>query len=148
VSFRAFVDRDYREYRIGAVKKKVGANWVKIDPRKLLNVRPGQLLRLRLTLNSLAGDASKTVDLSVRIPAGTAGNRGSLRILGGAWVFGGPGASSFDDLLTKMENAPHNNDVLRTLRIGRPGPDTVSKQTTKFSDVVAGFAQFRLRVVK
>jgi hypothetical protein len=146
VDFRAFVDRDYREYRIGGVQMKVGGSWVKLDTKERLAVRPGQLLRLRLTLRSLGGDAAETVDVQVRIPAGAAGKAGSLRLAGGGSFFGGSGSKSFADLLSDIASEPHNNDVLSTLRINRRGDDLVVSKTTKFSDVVNGGARIRFQV--
>ena len=146
VDFRAFVDRDWREYRIGAVDRLVGGRWVSVDRDSVLRVQPGSLQTLRVNLNSVSGDKAKSVELKVRIPRGTAGLRGELRLVGGAWLGTGGGGSSFDDMLTKLEDAPHNNDIVRTLRFSKRGPDLVTKGETTFSDVVGGWRELRLRV--
>jgi hypothetical protein len=148
VDFRAFVDRDHREYRVGTVKMLVDGKWVKLDTDKQLKVKPGRLLKLRVGLVSTTADPAKSVDLSVRIPRGTAGQRGSLSLVGGGsiWRTGG-GGNSFDQLLENLEGAAHNDDLIRTLRISRPGKDLVSTQSTRINDVLYRSVRIGIRVV-
>lgn len=146
VDFRAFVDRDWREHRIGTVDRLVGNRWVRVSRDSVLRVRPGSLLTLRVHLPSMAGDAEKSVEMKVRIPRGTDGRSGSLRLIGGNWMGSNAGGTSFDDMLTNLENAPHNNDVVRTLRISKRGPDLKSTAKATFSDVVSGVREISIRV--
>jgi hypothetical protein len=128
------------------VDRLVGDRWVRVSRDSVLRVRPGSLLTLRVHLPSVAGGAEKSVEMKVRIPRGTDGRSGSLRLIGGNWMGSNAGGTSFDDMLTNLENAPHNNDVVRTLRIAKRGPDLKSTAKTTFSDVVSGAREISIRV--
>ena len=54
-----------------------------------------------------------------------------------ASLFGSGGsAGSFDDLLTSIESAPHNSDVIGSIEVSQRGPDPRVKRIASASDVV------------
>jgi hypothetical protein len=146
VSYRAYLDREYRRYNVTGLKRAVGDHWVAVSKGERLRVQPGQRLRLQVKLTSKAL-GTKLVPMTVRVPTGTAGREGSLRVSGGSSVWaGGGGAGSFEQLLTKIENAVHNNDLVTSLRIFKRGADATRSVRATLSDVVGGSFWMDLKV--
>jgi hypothetical protein len=137
VQFTSYVDREYREYRVGVVKRLKAGDWVKVDRSKALRVRPGTTLRLEVTLNRVASDETRVVNFSVPIPERAAGKEGSLTIAGGNSIWDRGRSTSFEDLLSDIESEVQNNQVVRTLLIRKRGPDIVSSSRATVDAVVS-----------
>ena len=128
VDVTAEIDADANRYGIKAVK--VARNGGRYRNTKFLNVRRGDLIRLRVTLDSLDASADRVVDLAVRVPRSARGSetlqlRGEQFAGGVFCLFGrrcadevGNKIESFDELIAAFENAPRN-DELRAMILGR-----------------------------
>lgn len=143
----------YRDYLVEEVAARVGsAPFEPVTADLPLTLQADSRLDLRVKLSPYKGRGpARTVELSLDIPAAAAGASGSLDITGGALGGGGfiepgpgeppgetppsdtpPGTTSptsFDELLTQLANAPHNDDVRATLTVasaeegpGEPAP--------------------------
>lgn len=148
VSFRALLDREYREFQITKLRLKKGDRWVTLEKRQRLSVHPGQLLRLRAVLSQFRDPGSRTVDLAVRVPRRTVGARGALQVIGGDDVYSSLRAGSFPALLGKIENAPRNDELLANLSLSEDRRRFRSATTRWVGDVVGGSFGVRVRVVR
>jgi hypothetical protein len=148
VQFTSYVDREYREYRVGVVKRLKAGDWVKVDRSKALRVRPGTTLRLEVTLNRVGSDETRVVNFSVPIPERAAGKEGSLTIAGGNSIWDRGRSTSFEDLLSDIESEVQNNQVVRTLSIRKRGPDIVSSSRATVDAVVSRFFEVGVVVLK
>jgi hypothetical protein len=99
---------------------------------------------LRVTLAPAGGaGASQRVLLSVTVPKSATGT-GALYVQGGA--FGrAPKASSFDDLLANLANAPRNDELTAILRTGDKAGST-DTDSHVVGDVVSGNRRVNLKI--
>ncbi|MFN2586636.1 MAG: SpoIVB peptidase S55 domain-containing protein [Actinomycetota bacterium] len=127
--------------------------------RRRLRARPGDRIGMRVVLLNFEDHEERVVDLQVRIPPKTRGEA-VIEITGGA--AGGPGEECFffgencesgeevdslAALVTSIENAPHNNDLLARLRSGRKSKVTAQDAYT-LEQVVTGFKRVRIRLIR
>lgn len=134
---------------IDKVQVKPGAKWVTLSRRSNTRVKAGSKLPVRVTLMPSSGVGGPVIaNLAVSVPRSAKGSGGELVIEGG------PGrsrlhATSFDDLLTKLANSPHNNTVTASLYADTKGGgrNPSSSDTQLVSDVVSGsqFGQLSIR---
>jgi hypothetical protein len=134
-----------REYRIDALERRVGTQWMRIDPSKAIPAVAGQPLMLRARLSSYQGVlGSTTVQLAVAVPAQAAGVTATLDVRGGATPpdEGSPSTtepSTFAGLLETFHNALRNDEILAELR---PAEDPTQFPTAsvrrRLADVVTG----------
>jgi hypothetical protein len=144
VEFEQVTVRDeVRQYAVSKVL--VSVNGKPYEKARRIRVRPGARLALRVRLNPYDESLStRTVELRVRVPR-DARRDGVLR------VFGGPGhhtgivgkASSFENLLDKMNRDPVNNSLGASLRIGRRARDT---DRLRLDTVVVGGRSIQVRI--
>jgi hypothetical protein len=154
VDVSAEVDDDVRRYQIKGVK--VARNNGKFRATKFLDVRRGDLVRLRVTLEPFDDSANKIVNLAVRVPRRARGPE-TLQVRGGEFgggvfcLFGnkctdqlGNKIDSLDELIAALENAPRN-DELRAMILGRR--NTIKAQDSEVLDqVVRGRKRIQLFV--
>lgn len=147
----ADLTKEYAAYQMTRLEVRANGDWSKVNRRRGLAVTPGSTQKFRVMLTSeQLGD--KVVPISVPIPERSR-NRGYLQIYGGNTGGGGEGAflfrraagdSKFDKVLTKLEQAPKNDDVVATLVMAKgERKGTVQKQSV--GDVVDGFFSLSLR---
>jgi SpoIVB peptidase S55 len=154
VDVSAEVDDDVRRYQIKGVR--VARNNGKFRATKFLDVRRGDLVRLRVTLEPFDDSANKVVNLAVRVPRRARGSE-TLQVRGGQFgggvfcLFGnkctdevGNEIESLDELIAALENAPRN-DELRAMILGRR--NTIKAQDSELLDqVVRGRKRIQLFV--
>jgi hypothetical protein len=147
-----------RVFTVGKVEQKVGSSFRRLTSSSVITALPGSILTLRVTLNSLR-DAfgSKVVTVSVKVPAARAGAFGTLNVgqlSGGGGEFGGfaaagttgAAASSFDGLLSKLSNAPRNDQLRAQIDIFSARRSVSSVGSTQVQDVVRGRRNFDVRI--
>ncbi len=147
VSYRSLVDPEYHAYHLGKVERRVGGSWVKMS-RRNTTVARGSTMHLRVTLDRVGRLGQLVVPVNVDVPKGRGRGFGYLQLSGGGSTYGsGGGAGSFDELLSQLSNATHNNSIVAQLRISQRGPDYKAAQTRPTDDVVTGqfFASLQVR---
>ena len=155
VDVDATVHEDLMQYTIKDFK--VGVNRGPMRETRRLSVRPGDVVRARVTVVSLEGTETKVVDLSVRVPRmrGSA----SLMIRGGNQYGGsffcylaenctdeyGNKIESFDDLVAAFENSSVNNAV-RAQIVSRRRGKVKASDSEVLDQVVGGRKRVRLSI--
>jgi hypothetical protein len=145
INYRATYDPRFHALEIAKFEIYVDGHWITItSPRPAIKVKAGSEIPVRVTLAPTSGTgASQRVLLSVKLPKSATG-RGALYVQGGA--FGrGPKASSFDELLTKLSNAPRNDELTAILSTGGKAGRTDSDSHI-VSDVVSGNRRVNLKI--
>lgn len=120
VHYDASYTSKYHALQITRFQIKPGAKWITItNARSAKQVSAGTNLPVRLTLARASGMGKPIVaNLSVTIPRSARGSQALLSVQGGN-DRSRTHATSFDDLLSKLANAPRNNSVTATLSTGR-----------------------------
>ncbi|HEX2235404.1 MAG TPA: SpoIVB peptidase S55 domain-containing protein [Actinomycetota bacterium] len=123
------VTEQVRKLTIVGVRAAVGDGRFR-DVRRV-RVRPGQRIRLRVTLEPYDGTSDLVRTLSVRVPR-AARRGGELVVSGGTPCFTrcstARGATSFAGFIAAEERQPHTSDLIAQLRLGRgAGPDASGK---------------------
>ena len=143
-TMQADVNENFQRLRLGTVRVAVnGGKFRRIGAIERLRVRAGDTIKVRAPLiRYQEQDPFRTVNLRLTVPQRLAGQ--SLRL----GVFGGDsiqherdifGATSFDDLLTRMRRTEGSNDVIARLqRPGDAGPRVPSKAEHTVGNVVGG----------
>jgi hypothetical protein len=163
VDMTASVSETYTEHVVGAVHRRLpNGRLVRLDPEKPLSAEAGSRLNLRVQLTPYRNHGTATsVDVSVIVPAATAGNVAMLMVNGGLGSDGGDdeeGISSgpeesgdFDDLLAALANRAPNNSVTATVGVEKDNGENFSyverSSRAATETVVSGGAYFPLRVV-
>ncbi|MEJ7706222.1 MAG: hypothetical protein WKF82_02450 [Nocardioidaceae bacterium] len=138
VHYQASYSPKFHALQVTRFEIKPADRWITISShRPARTVYAGTDLPIRLTLTPSGGNGeTKVVILSVRIPKSARGE-GVLYVQGGGQS-GRTKASSFDELLTDLANAPRNDAVTATLRTeskGRGGSQGSDSQAV--GDVVS-----------
>ena len=115
--------------------------------REFASARPGRTIRLRAVLRPVNGGPTRTVDLSLKVPA-NARRSGYIEVLGGGSI--GPEIpcfivedecvedtdGTFDQLLNAFKNQPPGDAVVARLRLGDAG--VLRAQSSVREDTVVG----------
>jgi hypothetical protein len=148
------LDRSFATYKVSTVELKRHGAWTKVSRHNTLRLPAGSTAKFRVSLVSQQLDPM-TVKLPVAVPKRARGDFGSLEIYGGGSSGGGyfffsgasggsapkaSSAKSFDDVLSRLQNAPHNSDVVADLNVfGGKGSSKISKESRTATDhVVTG----------
>ncbi len=148
VSYRSLIDPQYRAYKLAKVERLVKGHWITLSRRQNLAVQRGSTVHLRAVLDPVNRGAAVKVPVNVHIPNVGRRTYGFLQVTGGGSSYGGgPGAKSFDDLLSNLANATPNNAVVASLYVSRRGQDYRASTARTTDQVVTGrfFTQFRIR---
>ena len=140
VSYTGSIGSTYTQYSIESIRlrKPSGALVPVPGPNdEPLAVVAGSRLNLRVTLMPYRNiGPARDVDLSVVVPADTAGASGAVNVFGGAEGAGfgdgdqaGPG--NFDELLSQLRGLVTNDSVNATLQVGLETPTGFTEKTTK-----------------
>ena len=146
-----------REFRMTALRVLVDGHYVEVTPDLVVTAEPGQSIQVRARLAPYRGiGRARTVDLTVRVPAGAAPGIGQLVVTGGAdYGFGPEGAEgvtaepkSFDDVLAALRAAPHNDVVYADLSLPDElgNPVLVKQVRQKMPQVVRGSFSVQVEV--
>lgn len=121
-----------KEWDLLGLKVNQGAGWQDVTPSTTLDVAPGDTLQLRAKLQAYRDShKTKTVDLTVHIPASAGSGSGSI-LVGGGGDIAAQGidtttVSSFSGLLKALHALPHGNDLVAQLLVPDPtGTTTVT----------------------
>ncbi|MGH3037341.1 MAG: hypothetical protein ACRDMU_09190 [Gaiellaceae bacterium] len=143
---RLDVKKAVEQHRIRSVLVWNGTRYV---ARELVRARPGRLIRLRVVVKPTHLPGTRSVDLSLRVPA-SARRSGFIAVTGGGSAgpelpcffveegeCGEPTAGlTFDQLLAAFRNQPPADAVVARLRLGPA--ETVRAQATRRLDAVVG----------
>jgi hypothetical protein len=151
------LDRDYEHASIRSVSIRRGGAWVKIKPRKVLELRVGTKARFRVALRGTDA-APRRVIFQVPVRRVSLGQRGSLVVTGGnagfSEFFRAPvsvgrarALATVDDIIDRIESAPHNDDVIGKLRF-RKNAGGVRQRQVSTGVAVDGFFSVRVRAVR
>ncbi len=120
--------------------------------RTTLNVHPGDQLTVRVVMSKEGTTGTDTRDLSITIPTDALGPAG-LIVAGGGNLsspcgFDSACGTSFDDLLTILANAPHNNDLVAQLITFDAdfNPVLSASDQKSLPSVVSGDLQFNVNI--
>lgn len=153
VDVDATVHEEIRQYTIKSFKAGVRGRALREVRR--LSVRPGDVVRVRVTLEPLEGTENKVVDLSVRVPR--IRREANLFIRGGNRYGSsffcyfaenctdeyGNAIESLDDLIAALENSSVNNAVRAQIESGRRGK-VKARDSEVLDQFVAGRKRLRL----
>ena len=154
VDVTAEVEDELRLYQVKNVK--VARNGGTFRTVKFLNVRRGDLIRMRVTLEPFDSAPNRVVDLSLRVPGSARGSqtlqvRGSRAFGGGVFCFfssrctdeTGKKIDSLDELITALENESRNDELRATIGRGRR---VKARTSTLLDQVVRGGKSIELFV--
>lgn len=150
VQMTSAMDPQVRRFRIGRLEQLRGGEWVTLTRRQPALVRPGRVLRLRVTLRSFRDElGTRTVRLRLQVPDTVRrGSEGSLNVRGGSgdeFFFdeeggggGGTQPKNLDELISSLAGAPRNDTLVAELVLSqRRGAMRVTADR-QLSDVVRG----------
>jgi hypothetical protein len=138
------VKKAFERYRVKRVLVWNGSRYVRRD---YAAARPGGRVRLRVVLNRVRAPGTKTVNLSLRVPA-NAKQSGYIEVLGGGSVSAEVPCfiveddcvddtnRTFAQLLKAFKNQPPGDAVVAKLRLGNRG--AVRRQVKVRQDAVVG----------
>lgn len=154
VDVDATVKEDVELYRIHDVL--VSLNGGDYLERRRLKARPGDLIGMQVVLTNFEETEERIVEVAITLPEKTRGES-VIEITGGS--AGGPGEECFffgencesteevdtlSALITALEDAPHNNELLARLRGGRKSK-VRAQDSEVLEQVVSGFKRVRIR---
>jgi hypothetical protein len=140
------VDETFQRLRFGDVRVAVnGGAYRQIGAIDRLRVGAGDTIRVRVPLIRYQQETpSRTVNLRMAVPERLAGRSVRLAVVGGANLRGEVdanvrGATSFADLVARMNRQHSSNDVVARLQVsGDSGPQVLTKTETAVANVVGG----------
>lgn len=136
------ISPDQRRFNLGKVQQLVGGRYVTLTGSSIVRAKAGSIVTLHVTLNSPYNEfGSKVETLHLTVPNGRVGSSGWLVV--GRWR-SSPGASSFDGLLTKLANAPRNDQLQGQINVNRGLRRT--NASTLVGDVFSGTKSFQFRI--
>ena len=146
VHFNGSYDPKFHAWKIAKFEVYLNGRWVTITShRPAKTVHAGSDLPVRVTLKPSSGiGGAKVVRLDVTVPKGTAGRRGVLYVGDGRG--GGSKASSFDELLVQLANAPRNDVLTATVRAGSGESGGSDTDGQNVGDVVSGERHVHLNI--
>ena len=127
IDARSSMSRDFEAFTLAKVQMRSRGVWRPLRTDRALVVRPGTVLRLRVTLTS-AQLPTQRLRLNVPVPDSAARKFGFLEVLGGNSIFSEGGffeegpttkTASFEKLLRRLARAPRNDDVVANLTLFR-----------------------------
>lgn len=150
--------------RMRVVSALVSVNGGRFVSPTELRVRPGDTVRVRTKLQPYQGKPDVVVERNLRVPAGSSGRFGVLRVIAGGSAGGpdggdclfdedgcasGEGQTTIDGLLAAVRNRPGNNTLEVSLELEGNTPDArplVTKQSEAMPQVVTGYRDFAVQV--
>ena len=139
IDTRSTMSREYTAYSVAKVRVLIGRRWEPLGTDRPLLLHPGMTKKFRVLLDSAAlGQAWVPVNLAV--PENLGHKSGMLDILGGNSFFpAGQGdfaeegyldttsPETFEGLLRRLQQAPHNDQVLANLTVFRRNGSTFTR---------------------
>jgi SpoIVB peptidase S55 len=154
VSVLSQISTDYRHLSIS--KMEVSVDGGKFSTPRVLRVKAGATLRIRVTLRPYQSTTLKTTTLTMKVPTTAKGRVGSLLVTGGAELAQGGDeeegcliAPELDSLLSDIAKDWRNDEVAGRLVLEpAEGGTTVLRKSTKKrqSDVVFGEKELTIEV--
>ncbi len=135
------IEKSFEQYQVRSILQWNGARYV---TREFLRGRPGQVLKLRVVLKPVHLAGTKSVDLSLKVPA-NARRSGWVEVVGGGSTSGipcfifdeecgdEPVQQTFDQVLAALESAPRGDELVARLRLGN---GAIRASATKQQDAV------------
>ena len=159
INYESSMTRKVRSFTVKRLQRKQDGVWRSVSPNRRLVVRPGRVLRLRVTMGSFRNEVgSKVRRFQIRVPNAANRTRGALTISGGNSFFGfgfeeefedgfgSPSSGSFNDMIKKFANEPRNDVLTAKLSVFKFNGRVVNRQQkSSVGDVVGG--GFQLPVV-
>lgn len=135
------------QYAVGTVERRLDGAWRLIHRGTTLRLQAGTTLRLRVQLTSDAF-ATRTVLLSVAVPARAAGASGELDVVGGSSYYLSTSGMDLDQVLEALRTKPHNGDVVAQLQLGRNGWSRQVRDEVSAGHVVQGARYISVAVTR
>jgi len=147
VHFDATYHPVYRALRLSKLEVRVKGDWVTVGGRRdNIKVKAGSELPLRVSLMpSGRGQEVQVERLSVTVPEKA---RGGYLFVGAGESERGVKASSFDDLLEELANAPRNDEFMATFVTESRRGESTDTDSVIVEDVVSGGEFVGLRIVR
>ena len=159
INYESAMIRKVRSFNVNKLQRRKDGVWRSVNPNRRLVVRPGKVLRLRVTMGSFRNEVgSKVRRFQIRVPNAANRTRGALTISGGNSFFGfgfeeefedgfgSPSSGSFNDMIKKFANTPRNDVLTAQLVVFKFNGRIVTRQKkSSVGDVVDG--GFQLPVV-
>jgi SpoIVB peptidase S55 len=121
-----------------------------LEPRTRVFVQPGGTIHMRVSLLPAGSTHLQVVNMSIQVPQNAGGN-GQL-FIGSGGVSAGGNAKSFADLVSQIQDAPHNYDLVGSLFLAHRvngSVHVIRREVTRTQDlVVQGGRRIRVAVVK
>lgn len=138
----------HRVFSVAKVERLVAGHYQTLTSSSVVSAKPGHTLHLRVTLTSPRNRfGSKVLTLAVKVPDVRAGSMGQLTLTSGSQLPSGGRAQSFDGLLTRLADAPRNDQLAGVIDLFTPrGRHVSSHATTGASDVVQGGKSYRIAI--
>ncbi|MPY77742.1 MAG: hypothetical protein GEV04_04455 [Actinophytocola sp.] len=140
----------FHALRVAKVQRRVAGRWITLNRDNTVRVRAGStlVLRTRLLPRGESVDSPRWVRTDVQVP-----NRprrsGTLSVTGGASIHTGTGgADSLEEMLRMMRRAPHNNDVVASLRVRTGDGPVLRKARGTVASHTTGWKYFDIRVIR
>lgn len=148
------VKEDVELYRIHDVL--VSLNGGDYLERRRLRARPGDLIGMQVVLTDFEETEERIVELAITLPdklrgeslieitGGSAGGAGEECFFFGENCESNEEVDSLSALITALEEAPHNNELMARLRGGRKSK-VLTQDVEVMDQVVSGFKRVRIR---
>jgi hypothetical protein len=145
VKFTTQINAVDREFGLAKVERKVGKSYVTLSRSSAIAARPGQIITLRVTLTSPHNQfGTKVETLRVKVPYAPAGTRGQLSV---GQLDATSRATSFDGLITKLANAPRNDQLSAAIDLSSRKTGHVSSTDSVLAhDVIHGDRGYEFRI--
>ncbi len=151
---------DYRAATIDRVRWRTHGTWQSLADVRTIQLRAGDDARFLVRLDG--PDGKEEIKVTVPVRKRDLGSRGLLTVFGGNGAFGDEGGElffrshqdgeepTFDQVLARIENAPHHDDVVAQLHVFDPRTEDVARRSTREATgiVVNGWERVRVRIVK
>lgn len=157
---------EFRASRVEGLEYEDAGEWLPVEPGAPIQARAGTSLRLRVLLSSFQNPAGgAAVELTLPVPDVPPGAVARLVVRGGGASGGGerfpeapgeaPEAGSFAELLTAVQEAPRNDELLVELRFeegpepgGPEAEEPAASARLAIEDVVTGSADALVEIVE
>ena len=152
VTVDSWMKPEPRLFQVGKVEQKLDGDWVRLPRYGVIVAKAGKTIKLRATLTSYRDRYGKKVErINVAVPE-ISGKRafGYLVVGGGSrYGFSTRGADSLGELVSKLQNAPRNDELVTSMLLNvRRGPNIRTETSTPVGDVVSGGNFYELYIAQ
>ena len=152
VTVESWMNPEPRLFNVGKVEQKLGGEWVKLPRYGSIVAKAGRSIKLRATLTSYRDRyGTKVKRINVAVPEFDNRRAYGYLVVGGGsrYGFSTRGADSLGELVSKLQDAPRNDELVTSMFLNlRRSPDVRSETVRPVGDVVSGARFYELLVVQ